>query len=115
FNNIILPDANHRAKDLMTDIQRKKPSLVVEPGTFTTDEEIPGYSILARRASKTGDLEEVTIYDHAQPSEGRIMTAKFAHLAFTPDFRNIILTLHDGEMHQQIAQQPMEYRRGHFG
>ena len=32
FNNIILPDANHRAKDLMTDIQRKKPSLVVEPG-----------------------------------------------------------------------------------
>jgi lipopolysaccharide export system permease protein len=115
FNNIILPDANHRAKDLMTDIQRKKPSLVVEPGTFTTDDEIPGYSILARQASKSGDLQDVTIYDHGQPSEARVITAKFAHLAFTRDFRNIILTLKDGEIHQQVAQQPTEYRRGHFG
>ncbi len=116
FNNIILPDANHRAKDLMSDIQRKKPTLVVEPGTFTTEDEIPGYSILARRARPaTSDLEDVTIYDHAQPGQTRVLTARFGHLAFTPDFRNIILTLRDGEIHQQFADQPAEYRRGHFG
>lgn len=116
FNNIILPDANHRAKDLMTDINQKKPSLIIEPGTFTTDEEIPGYSILARRVnSKTNDLGEVTIYDHSSPNQSRVLTAKTGHLAFTPDFRNIILTLHDGELHEVFAQQPMNYRRGHFG
>ncbi|HEX5316293.1 MAG TPA: LptF/LptG family permease, partial [Candidatus Kapabacteria bacterium] len=116
FNNIILPDANHRAKDLMTDINQKKPSLIIEPGTYTTDEEIPGYSILARRVnSKTNDLGDVTIYDHSSPSQSRVLTAKTGHLAFTPDFRNIILTLHDGELHEVLAQQPMDYRRGHFG
>ena len=116
FNNIILPDANHRAKDLMSDIQRKKPALVVEPGQFTTDDEIPGYSVLARRTiPATNDLEEVTIYDHSQPSQSQVFTAKFAHLAFTSDFRNIILTMRDGEIHQQNAQQPNDYRRGHFG
>ncbi len=116
FNNIILPDANHRAKDLMTDINRKKPSLIIEPGTFTTEDEIPGYSILARKTNPmTSDLADVTIYDHAQPGMSRVMTAKTGHVAFTPDFRNIILTLHDGEMHEVLAQQPTDYRRGHFG
>jgi lipopolysaccharide export system permease protein len=116
FNNIILPDANHRAKDLMSDIQRKKPALVVEPGQFTTDDEIPGYSVLARHTvPATNDLEDVTIYDHSQPSQSQVFTAMFAHLAFTPDFRNIILIMRDGEVHQQNAQQPKDYRRGHFG
>ncbi len=116
FNNIVLPDANHRAKDLMTDITRKKPSLQIDPGTFTTGDEIPGYSILARRTNPaTSDLQDLTIYDHAQPNESRVITAKFGHLAFTRDFRNVILTLRDGEIHQQGAQQPGDYRRGRFG
>ncbi len=116
FNNIILPDANHKAKDLMMDINQKKPSLIIDPGTFTTDEEIPGYSILARTANaKTNDLGEITIYDHSTPSMSRVITAKSGHVAFTPDFRNIVLTLYDGELHEVTAQQPMDYRRGHFG
>ncbi len=116
FNNIILPDANHRAKDLMTDINRKKPSLIIQPGTFTTGDEIPGYSILSRRVNPiTNDLGDVTIYDHADPAESRVLTAKTGHLSFTPDFRNIILTLYDGELHEVFAAQPAEYRRGHFG
>jgi lipopolysaccharide export system permease protein len=116
FNNIVLPDANHKAKDLMSDIRRKKPTLVVEPGRFTTEDEIPGYAILARRAiPQTSDLEDVTIYDHSQPGQTKVLTARFAHLAFTSDFRNIILTMREGEIHQQDAQQPAEYRRGRFG
>jgi lipopolysaccharide export system permease protein len=115
FNNNVLPDANHRAKDLMSDIQRKKPTLAIEPGRFTDDDEIPGYSILARRAvPNTSDLEDVTIYDHSQPSEIKVMTAEKAHLAFTSDFRNIILTLKQGEVHQTQAQAPADYRRGRF-
>ncbi len=116
FNNIILPNANHRAKDLMTDINRKKPSLIIQPGTFTTGDEIPGYSILSRRVNPvTNDLGDVTIYDHADPTESRVLTAKTGHLSFTPDFRSIVLTLYDGEMHEVFASQPAEYRRGHFG
>jgi lipopolysaccharide export system permease protein len=37
FNNKVLPDANHEAKDLMSDIQRKKPTFAVEPGQFSDE------------------------------------------------------------------------------
>ena len=47
FNNEILPDANHRAKSLIIDIRRKKPTLTIESGRFSND--INGYSILARK------------------------------------------------------------------
>ena len=115
FNNKILPDANHKAKDLMSDIQRKKPMLVVEPGRFTTDDEIPGYSMLARRSDpKTNLLYDVTIYDHSQPGMNRILTAKTANIAFTKDFRNVILTLKSGELHELPPNTPGDYRHGRF-
>jgi lipopolysaccharide export system permease protein len=115
FNNKVLPDANHMAKDLMSDIQRKKPTFVVEPGQFSDDNSIPGYSILARQVDQnTGDLREVTIYDNSQHTESRVLTADRAKVAFTRDFKNILLTLHNGEMHQYYPFKPEEYRRGNF-
>lgn len=115
FNNKVLPDANHMAKDLMSDIQRKKPTFVLEPGQFSDESSIPGYSILARKVDQsTGDLAEVTIYDNSQHTESRVLTADRAKVAFTRDFKNIILTLRDGEMHQYYPFKPEEYRRGVF-
>jgi lipopolysaccharide export system permease protein len=115
FNNKVLPDANHMAKDLMSDIQRKKPTFVMEPGQFSDESSIPGYSILARQVDQnTGDLKEVTIYDNSQHTESRVLTADRAKVAFTRDFKNIILTLRDGEMHQFYPFKPEEYRRGNF-
>lgn len=115
FNNKVLPDANHMAKDLMSDIQRKKPTFVVEPGQFSDEGSIPGYSILARQVDpNTGDLKEVTIYDNSQHTESRVLTADRAKVAFTRDFKNILLTLHNGEMHQYYPFKPEEYRRGDF-
>lgn len=115
FNNYVLPDANHRAKDLMSDIQRKKPTFVVEPGQFSDDNSIPGYSILARSIDpNTSELQQVTIYDHSQQTELRLLTARSAKVAFTRDFRNILLTLRNGEMHQYYSFKPEEYRRGNF-
>ena len=77
FNNDILPDANHAAKDLMNDIQRKKPTFVVRAGEFSDDGALPGYSILARKtAENSSDLEGVTIYDHSAGNETRVLTAK---------------------------------------
>jgi len=35
FNDKVLPDANHQAKILMSDISMKKPTLSLEPGFFS--------------------------------------------------------------------------------
>jgi lipopolysaccharide export system permease protein len=115
FNNKVLPDANHKAKDLMTDINRKKPMLAVEPGRFTADDEIPGYAILARRSDPvTNLLYDVTIYDHSHPGTNRMLTAKTAKIAFTRDFRNVVLTLNTGEIHELPPSAPGDYRHGGF-
>jgi lipopolysaccharide export system permease protein len=115
FNNDVLPDANHAAKDLMSDIQRKKPTFVVRAGQFSDDDALPGYSILARKTSdNSSDLEGVTIYDHSLGNETRVLTAKTANLTFTRDFRKLVLTLHNGELHQFFNNDPTDYRRGVF-
>ncbi len=115
FNNDILPDANHAAKDLMSDIQRKKPTFIVRAGQFSDDDALPGYSILARKtAENSSDLEGVTIYDHSVGNETRVLTAKKGNLTFTRDFKKLILTLHEGEIHQFFNAQPADYRRGAF-
>ncbi|MEP7233930.1 MAG: LptF/LptG family permease [Ignavibacteriota bacterium] len=115
FNNDILPDANHAAKDMMTDIQRKKPTFVVRPGEFSGDEALPGYSILAKKTSETtSDLEGVTIYDHSVGNETRVLTAMTGNLTFTRDFKKLVLTLHHGEIHQFFNNAPTDYRRGAF-
>jgi lipopolysaccharide export system permease protein len=115
FNNDVLPDANHAAKDLMSDIQRKKPTFSIEPGQFSDDDAIPGYSILARKSlPSTSELEDLTIYNHSEPNKVTLMTAKRAKVSFTSDFRSIIMTMHDGEVHEYSSLEPATYRRGTF-
>ena len=39
---------------------------------------------------------------------------KTANLTFTRDFKKLILTLHNGELHQFFNTEPTDYRRGTF-
>ena len=48
FNNKVLPEANHRTRVLMTDIQRTRPTFVIEAGRFSDD--ISDYNLLARKS-----------------------------------------------------------------
>jgi lipopolysaccharide export system permease protein len=115
FNNDVLPDANHKAKDLAGDIQRKKPTFSIKAGEFSEDNALPGYSIFAQKTNeKTGGLEGVTIYDHSNPLQINTITAKRATLRFTKDYKNLILALSEGELHQSFQNQPTQYRRGTF-
>ncbi|MGA9117415.1 MAG: LptF/LptG family permease [Bacteroidota bacterium] len=113
FFNDVLPDANHRAKTLGMDIRRKRPTLALQPGLFS--QEIPGFSILARRtAEKTNDLEGVTLYDYGDPRTGILITAERGSISFSPDFRKLILDLETGEIHTLELASRREYRRVRF-
>lgn len=110
FNNNVLPDANHRAKTLMIDIRRKKPTLSLAPGLFSRD--IPGYSILVRKTfEESNDLEGVTIYDYSDPTNHVVITAQRGVISFTPDYRKLIMDLTDGEIHELSLTQPQQYRK----
>jgi lipopolysaccharide export system permease protein len=113
FNNSVLPDANHRLKNLASDIRRKKPTLSLVNGVFSQD--IPGYSILVRRAvPKTNDLVGVTIYDFTNPSSNVVITARRGTVSFSPDYRRLIMDLQEGEIHELDLQNQNSYRRVRF-
>lgn len=113
FNDYVLPDANHRSKILLSDIQRKKPSFAVAKGQFSS--QIEGYSILSRQIdSATGTLGGVTIYDYTKLNRMNVVSADSGVIAFSPDFAKLIFTLYNGEIHQINQQNYGDYRKVRF-
>jgi lipopolysaccharide export system permease protein len=115
FNNNILPDANHSARVLASDIQRKKPTFSILPGEFSNESLLPGYSLFAaKRNDQTGELGDVVIYDHTNGLELNTITAKQAMLKFTSNYQSLVVTLRSGEIHQSYRNDRSQYRKGTF-
>ncbi len=113
FNNYVLPEANHKAKTLMIDIRKTKPTLNLVPGLFSQD--ISGYSILVRKTfERSSDLEGITIYDYTNPNNSVVITAERGKISFSPDYRRIIMDLEDGEIHELDLLRMTSYRKLRF-
>lgn len=102
FNNILLPDANHRASMLWRDIRTKRPGFSLQPGVFYNG--VDHYSILVRdRPEGTNRLIDVTIYDY---TDGRrrqaVIKAARGSINPSPDGTSLTLRLQDGEMHRPL-------------
>ncbi|MEO0124141.1 MAG: LptF/LptG family permease [candidate division WOR-3 bacterium] len=98
FNHYFLPEANHRARNLMYDVARKRPAVRIPDGVFTN--EFPGYTIyIAKKIEKTGEIFNVTIYDFKNNS---IITAPKGNL-YSIEAEDITqFVLYNGEFHQLI-------------
>jgi lipopolysaccharide export system permease protein len=115
FNNDVLPDANVRLQTLMTDIVRIKPTLSLQAGVFTSEQELPSYRILVRRTfEKSNDLEGVTIYDLSDPERAVVVTAERGTVSFSADYSRIIMDLRDGEIHEVGNKTFLNYRKLRF-
>ncbi len=113
FYNDILPEANHRARTLASDIRRKKPTLSLVQGYFSQD--IPGYSILVRKTfEQSNELEGITLYDYTNPNTNIVITAQRGRISFAADFRKLIMDLDEGEINELDLQNMASYRRVRF-
>jgi len=113
FNNAVLPDTNYKAKTLMYDISRTKPTLKLEANVFSN--QIPNFSIMARRVSKTtNEIYDVLIYDYTNPFQINIITARKANIYFTPDNKKMLFDMENGVIHQQVGGTNNSYRRIYF-
>ncbi len=109
FSDNVLPDSNLRAKMLMSDITRKKPTFSVESGKFST--QLDGYTILSRQVdSISGNLYGVTIYDVRKFQERNIISADSGVIVFADDYKNLIITLFHGEVHRMSIGFVNDYR-----
>ncbi|MEP7147216.1 MAG: LptF/LptG family permease [bacterium] len=99
FNNEVLPEANHRARVLLYDISKTKPTFILEPGKFSDD--LQGVQILVKKTfPNSNNIEGVYIYDYSNPESKNLLTAKSGDISFSTDFKKVIMNLNDGEIHQ---------------
>jgi lipopolysaccharide export system permease protein len=113
FNNVLLPEANYRANMLLSDITRLKPGFAVDQGSFSNA--IKGFSLMVRKVDgKTGELEDVVMYDKERPNIRTVVTAGKGRITFTPDYRNLVMTLENGQIHELSLPGMNKYRRIYF-
>ena len=106
FTTQILPDANHSARLLSSDINRKRPDLAIEPGYFVDD--LPAYAMLAK--TKEGDVfRDIVIYSKNNRNNQVTIFADRGTMETIDDA--VLLNLEDGEIHELILPKRDEYRR----
>lgn len=112
FNNNVLPDFNHRARLLASDIARKRPTISLEPGVIYRD--LPGYSILVRKIREVTDtsyVQNVFIEDNSDPTVSKIIFADKGKIFLSRATSRMILILYNGEMHELNLEKMEEYRK----
>lgn len=113
FNNEVLPDANHQARLLMSDIRRKRPTLDLKPNVL--EDRIAGYHLLIKQMDpRTSDIADVTIFERKGREAPRTVVAKSGEMTFSADGATLILSLQDGEIHESDPASPGKYRRTAF-
>ncbi len=114
FNNDILPEANHRARILLFDISKTKPTFILEAGKFSDD--LNGVQILVKKTfPNSNNIEGVYIYSYSDPENKTLITSKNGDISFSTDFKKVIMNLNDGEIHQlNVKDVNSKYRNVKF-
>jgi lipopolysaccharide export system permease protein len=112
FNGYAVPEAQHRVRNLISDVARKKPALRIREGVFMDD--FAGYMVyIGSMEERHSRVKNVAIFESrpkgAAPS---FVTAPRGEISYTPDDRYMILTLYDGEIHELVTG--TTYRRLKF-
>ncbi len=99
FNNSVLPDANHVARNLLLDIGTMRPTAQIEPGMFV--DEIDNYRIFVQEKDDlTGKLLGVIIHSNTPGAPARTITAMEGTME-PVGANHLRLTLEDGQMHEK--------------
>ncbi|MCP4582686.1 MAG: YjgP/YjgQ family permease [candidate division Zixibacteria bacterium] len=113
FNDQVLPESNHRARLLMSDITRKKPTWNLEENIFL--DYFDGYYILVKEVdNESSKIGDVTIFEHKDPKAPRTITADHGDIEFSADGSRLIMNLFDGEIHEPDPENPERYQRVNF-
>lgn len=102
FNGYVLPESQHRVRNLLTDVARKRPAMRVREGEFMDD--FPGYMIyIGSIDERRSTVRNVAIFETgARKGTPGFVTAPLGDISYTPDDAYMVMTLLDGEMHELI-------------
>lgn len=111
FNDVILPEANHRLRILQTDIGRTKPTFALREQVI--NDVIPGRLFLraARIDKASSRMYEVVIYDFGDGSKRRTIVADSGDLSLLEGTGDLSLVLYHGTMTEIPTAQPTQLSR----
>jgi len=103
FSNNMLPFVNLKMKNLLYDIQQKKPALNIKEGVFYN--EIDGYTIRLEKKENDGITSRgIMIYDHTQGlGNTKVSVADSGKLQITADKQYLSVILYSGTNYEEIA------------
>ncbi|MCX7785890.1 MAG: LptF/LptG family permease [candidate division WOR-3 bacterium] len=112
FNGYVLPEANHRARNLISDIARKKPAVRIYEGVFLDD--FPGYMLyIGSIDDRTGKISDVTIWEKKNPDDiPTLIKSKTGKISTSPDEKYFIIELESGEISELVDRE--KYRHLSF-
>jgi len=115
YNSLVLPESNHALLNLLIDIQRKQPTVELQPNQRI--DAFKGYTIYFREKNdRTGEIGDVQIVKHA--SKGVYPTtinAESGKLEFLAAENVLRFELFNGEIHELPAREDLStYRRTTF-
>ena len=116
FNDRILPDFNHKARLLVMDIHRKRPTVSLEgrEGVFIQD--FSNYHILIGEIDgESSTLRDVLIYKYDASGYPTTIRADSGQLTFAENRDEALLTLHSGSIDRVDEASPDLYVSGSFG
>ncbi len=113
FNDQLLPRANHRLRQLQTDIANKKPTFALREQVI--NEVMPSrfYMRVGRIEPATNTLREVTIYDLGDPLRRRTVYADSGQMVLVAG-SDLLLTLNNGYSQEVPAQNVERVQRVFF-
>ena len=118
FNDQVLPEANHRLKDLLVDLGRKSPTFELREQVVnqiqTSDGLNPVFLTASRIDNVRNQLEQVVIYDSETSGAHRTTYADSGSMAFNPERTDLFLTLHEGVVLETDPGNPGAFRQLYF-
>ena len=135
FNNHVLPEANHRVRNLLRAVHRKKPTLSLKDREGTFIEDFPHLRILIEQVGEkksrnfnplspprpsSEDTESdshiygVTLYQTDRNGLTAVIRAQSGAIRLSPDGDHLTFTLNNGEIHRMDEKTPDHYIRQKF-
>lgn len=104
FQNNVLPVAQTKMWTLLKSVRQKTPELDIVEGEFNY--QLPNINIYVEEKNRnSGMLYEVMIYDFRQGFDrSRVILADSATLRTAPDKTHMYLTLHNGELFENLSE-----------
>ena len=118
FNDQLLPEANHRLKNLLLDVGRKSPTFELREQVVNkvaaADGRNPVFLTASRIDNASNELEDVVVYDAGPRGSHRTTFAKHGTMAFNAARTDLFLTLWDGVVLETDPERTGAFRQLSF-